>query len=174
MTRASCKGLAGLAALLVLAGCVTTTVEEAPSAKTPGRTSTSAPVSPDATDDFVLSALPTQTLNVGECGLFLFTEKPSPRFVYFGRSAQRQGLIRHYGKDVTLELVEGGGEIVDQTYSKQTLVTRSGDLKVDISINAFEPGQEGSRVTSGSLRLTDPEGWVTVTPVAGATACRTS
>ncbi len=157
-----------------LTACVSATPTDVETAKTPGRMVEPKAASTEDTSGYVLSALETQTLEIGECGLFLFTERPSPRFVFFGSATRGVGKIRHYGQAVALELVDGEGDIFDQTYAVQKLRSLDGKLLIDLSIDSVEPGEGGSRVSSGSLRLTDSEGWVTVTPVAGATACRSS
>lgn len=172
-----CAAIIVAASSLVLTGCVTTTPEEPKKAvaKGAGDVSEDPRITQkdilDSTADFILSALPAQKLAPGDCGLFLFADQPTPRFVFFGQSAKDYGLIRHFGKEVPLKLISSGGDIFDQTYSEQSFEAPSEGLKVTLSLNGYTATRDGGRIPSGSLRLTDKEGWTTVTPVAGATTC---
>ena len=171
----SLKGLIAAACMIGISGCVTTTssVPEAASSNISEDPRITQEDILESTAGFILSALPPQKLEPGECGLFLFTERPTPRFVFFGQSAKQQGLVRHYGDELELVMVESSGEVFDQTFSEQSFEAPSKGIKIHVSLNEYVASDNGARVPSGSLRLTDAEGWVTVTPVAGATACNT-
>lgn len=115
--------------------------------------------------------LPTQSLLPGECGLFLWTRREQPEFVFFSKGASETALFWSDEKTLVLDRVRFGGEVFGQQLTQQGF--RASDGR-DIHLS-MTPGDElisGQRIPEASLTITDDEGWKTLVPVAGVTACQ--
>ncbi len=128
---------------------------------------------PEFPEGFDIGELPAQQLNPGECGLFLFTARPTPRFVFFSNAAKATALMKLDGNFVTLARTQTSGEVFDQQYSEQTFVAPAQGLKAKLSLRRGRETPGGSQIDGGSVRLSRENGWNMVVPVGGATACET-
>jgi len=126
----------------------------------------------DDPDGFNLAALDPKALEEGECGLFLFTSNPSPRFVFFSNDSRGFAEMRIDGRDALLQRVSTAGTPIVQSYSEQ--VFRDGRLGVEVALtlNPGDPMTDGYEISSGAMRLTKGDGWSMVIPVSGAAACQ--
>ncbi len=114
--------------------------------------------------------LPAQTLLSGQCGLFLFTPFPSPRFVFFAESSTNSAKIVINGQELALRLTQTDGTLMDQHYTDS--VFSSNDLStVSVSIDEFERTDIGIRIETGLINIQDTKGWSITVPVSGRTAC---
>jgi hypothetical protein len=122
-------------------------------------------------EGFEIGQLPAQKLEPGECGLFLFMARPTPRFVFFANAAKGSALMNLDGDFVTLARTETSGEVFDQQYSQQSFVAPAQGLAASLSVLRGRETRGGSQIDGGSLRLSRDNGWNMVVPVSGATAC---
>ena len=115
--------------------------------------------------------LPAQTLQPGECGLFLWTRREQPEFVFFSGGSSEKALFWNEGAILALKRVRYGGDVFGQQLTEQGFASEDGrDIQLTMT-----PGDElvsGQRVPVASLQITDSEGWKTMVPVAGVAACQ--
>ncbi len=151
-------------ALAVLASCATPTSAN-------NQAGQAAPPSPLAQVETPQRGLPAQTLNVGECGLFLWTRREQPEFIFFSKAGSDDALLWIDGEVADLNRVALGGDIFGQQLTEQDFAFGGGRM-VELRM---EPGEQlvgGQRVPEASLTVIDAEGWRTMIPVAGVTACQ--
>ena len=122
-------------------------------------------------DGLEIGALPPRQLEEGECGLFLFTSRPSARFVFFSNAARATGEMRIDGGVVTFARTSTGGEVFDQHFAESEYRAPTQGLVLSLSLRPAGRMQGGTRVESGAIRVRKTDGWSMVVPVAGATAC---
>lgn len=146
------------------------------SSSTTPETAVSAPPPSDfVSEDFLrVGALEAQELERGECGLFLFSGRPSPRFVFFGEAASGVGKMIINQDEVVFARTKGQGGVVDLHFTEQTYIAPAYGLTVDITFAAEAEGAvDGTRISQGTLKLVRDNGWSMVMPVGGATSCAT-
>lgn len=117
-----------------------------------------------------ISTLPAQTLRSGQCGLFLFTPFPSPRFVFFAESSSRIGKVVINGQEHALQLTSSTGTLMDQHYTS-SVFTSSDQTNVEVTIDDFERSNIGIRIETGLINVKSPDGWSLTIPVSGTTTC---
>lgn len=151
-----------LFATVFVCGCSTTEVVE--------------PTTPLVQDEFIfeLGELPAQTLELGDCGLFLFAAQPKPRFVFFGEATKGIGKIVLNGKETTLVRSETDGDVIDLHYTEQTFTSPVEDIELKVTINEADFTEGGAQISKASIRMRSSEGWRMVIPVGGATSCRSN
>lgn len=115
--------------------------------------------------------LPAQTLEIGECGIFLWQVSGEPTFVFFAKSADNAAkmLIGDTPRELILEA--SGGEIFGQFQTEQTWLSVDTGHRVALAVSPGEPMIDGQQVPRGRISVLNPEGWETVIPVSGVTAC---
>ncbi|RIJ20568.1 hypothetical protein D1224_15780 [Henriciella barbarensis] len=117
------------------------------------------------------SGLQAQTLASNECGLFLWSKTQPDRLIFFQRAASGQARMIIANETIDAVQTANRGGIFGQFMTKQVFLTPSGQ-QVLVS---FEPGEElqgGQRIDNGRLTITAEEGWRTVIPVLGVSACK--
>ena len=122
--------------------------------------------------DFDIGALPPQTLEPGECGLFLFAPRPTPRFVFFSNATTGYAKMVIDGEPVTLSRSAAGGEVFDQNFSDTSYIAPAFGLELQVRVRPGSEAEGGTEVESGSLNLARDGGWSVVIPVAGASTCQ--
>lgn len=158
-----------LVAITGVAGCVSTQKPAQPPQATKSVTL------PNETGlPYELGELPGQTLQSGDCGLFLFASRPEPRFVFFGEAGSGTAKVRLNNSDTVLIRTEVAGDVLDLHYTEQVYKDPIEGMELKITINEAEPVEGGSQITKASIRMSSPEGWKMVIPVGGATSCRNS
>lgn len=167
--RHAIAGFAAVAVIALMPGCANAPADDAAAAAGPGG-ATPATAIPDG---FEIGQLPAQELRPGECGLFLFVARPTPRFVFFSNAAKATALMKLDGELVRLARSETAGEVFDQQYSEQVFIAPAQGIEAKLSIRRGRKSTGGSRIDGGSIRLSRENGWNMVLPVAGATACET-
>lgn len=147
----------GALALLGMAACTST-----------GSTSSTVTAGSDAVPQ---RGLPAQTLDIGECGLFLWSVSGDPTFMFFSKATTQSATVLLGDRAETLRQVSTGGDIFGQFMTEQTWRAPSGQA-VEVLLEPGEVLLDGQRVSGGRLKVVDAEGWETIIPVAGARACQ--
>lgn len=122
-------------------------------------------------DNLPQSGLGPQTLQPGECGLFLWSQTDTSKFIFFTRAVSGTALVSQSAGPVDLAQTTAGGEIFGQ-FNTETSYAASDGALVQLKIVAGEELEGGQRISSGLITTTDPEGWVTKLPVLGVRACQ--
>lgn len=115
--------------------------------------------------------LPAQELKIGECGLFLWTRREDPQFVFFSRSGEETAEYWFQGAQVSLNRTALGGDIFGQQLTEQDFADASGK-SYQLRMTPGDMLVSGQRVPEASMTITDSEGWKTLIPLAGVTACQ--
>lgn len=127
-------------------------------------------VQPSAIESLPVSGLGPQTLEAGECGLFLWSKTDIDTFIFFSRANTGEALFARDETPITLEQTAAGGDIFGQF---QTRLGYSGDGdQYALSLTPGEPLNGGQRIEAGLFTITDREGWQTKLPVLGVRACQ--
>ena len=124
----------------------------------------------DAEQIISIGDLPAQTLRSGQCGLFLFTPFPSPRFVFFAESSTSSAKIIINGQEIALRLDSTDGTLMEQHYT-DSVFSSNDQSTISVSIDEFERTDIGIRIETGLINVKDSEGWSVTVPVSGTTAC---
>ncbi|HPE48269.1 MAG TPA: hypothetical protein PLR76_07730 [Hyphomonas sp.] len=146
--------LGGTGALAALCACSTTP------------TSVPGPVQPEKT----VASLPAQDLEPGECGLFLWTVREPHQLIFFRKadSAAADGIIAD--KRTRLSAVAERGTIFGQFLTDVDYRSEAGQT-VTISLVPGEQVEDGQRTKSAEIRVRTVDGWETIIPASGLTAC---
>ena len=123
------------------------------------------------TAEGVGDSLPAQTLDPGTCGLFLWTQDEPRRFILFYPAGAGTAEAVVDGRRTQLQVESQGGEIFAQFMTEMTF-RRTGGLPVALSMQPGELIEGGRRVPSARMISQDEEGWETIMPLAGLTACQ--
>ncbi|MEO0817238.1 MAG: hypothetical protein AAFX86_07995 [Pseudomonadota bacterium] len=144
---------------LLLAGCATTTSSGGQSSPT------------TATAASTQTELPPQQLELGECGLFLWSLSGDPTFVFFSKATEGSAKMFIGSNVEALSQTGAGGDIFGQFMTEMEWISAGTGHRIDLQIVPGENMIEGQRVSNGRIKLTDAEGWETIIPVRGARAC---
>ena len=122
-----------------------------------------------ANDSIPQSALGPQTLDPGECGLFLWSKTDVTKFIFYSEALT--GAARFAKDELPIELVQtgAGGNIFGQFNTRMSYQSEDG-LGFDLRIEPGEVLEGGQRIESGMITTIDPEGWQTKLPVLGVRA----
>lgn len=151
--------IAAVTLALALGACSSTQKED-----TPGMLSSAGPGGDQ-------SGLPAQSLEPGECGLFLWSVSGDPQFVFFSKADTGRAKLLLDGVETPLTLTAIDGNIFGQFTTRSVWVVDGQGAQVDLELVPGEVLIDGQRVSGGRLKQVDPEGWETFVPVAGARAC---
>ncbi|KCZ94297.1 hypothetical protein [Hyphomonas johnsonii] len=113
--------------------------------------------------------LSPQQLGPGECGLFLWTHAQPNRFIFFSRAGTDTAIMRLKGAEKPLTLVQRRGGLFGQFMTDMRFNSDAGTITI-----SFVPGAEldgGQRIDSGRISIVGKEGWETLIPVYGLSAC---
>lgn len=132
--------------------------------------SSSAPPAP-ATSETTDTGLPAQRLEPGECGLFLWSMTAPRSFIFFSRAASGDAKLWHEGRALPLQIIDSHGDVFGQFLTASEYLSASDGISVSLSITPGEALEQGQRVSAGRLVTRSQDGWETVQPVTGATAC---
>ncbi|MEM7767985.1 MAG: hypothetical protein AAF253_10930 [Pseudomonadota bacterium] len=160
-----------------LVACVTvedTPVRDPGAVSAPSRDVATPPPSIDDPDGFDLGALQPRTLEDGECGIFLFTSNPTPRFVFFSNDSRGFAEMQINSQASVLQRISTAGTPFAQSFTEQVFRDGVRGIDVALTLNPGNPMTEGYEISSGSMRLTKIDGWSMVIPVSGAAACQTN
>jgi hypothetical protein len=116
------------------------------------------------------SQLPGRYLQVGECGLFVWTAAEPHRFIAFSRSDTGKAEIL-YGHRIEQYLIsKQTGTPTNEQFPVQDLVSGSGQ-KLVLKLAQPQTIDDGTRYRSGRLSSQTADGWQKVTPVIGLSVC---
>ncbi|MFN3312246.1 MAG: hypothetical protein ACK46Q_02100 [Hyphomonas sp.] len=124
-----------------------------------------------AVQEVPTEGLPAQRLNAGECGLFLWSMTAPRKFVFFTKASASEAQVWHEGKALPLQMVDSHGDIFGQFMTGHDYITRDGALEVGLNFTPGERLEQGQRISSGRLVIRAGDGWETVQPVSGVSAC---
>lgn len=118
-----------------------------------------------------LPGLGPQTLDPGDCGLFLWSRTDARTFVFFHRAGEATAKFFDDDHSENVTIAGVGGTLFGQFHSSTDWILADG-RSFELML---EPGEEldgGQRVSGGVLTLVDADGWRTKTPVSGVRACQ--
>ena len=152
-------GITALSLGLILSGCVTAPDET--------------PKSDSATTDSAgTDRLSARELKKGECSLFVFAVDADPRLILFSDNIADYGVWASGQGEAQLTVTETSGDPALGQYPLQKFQTPGGqNLSLDLIIGGEM--ERGVQFPSGTLKITDPEGWEKVMPVSAWAACQT-
>ncbi|MAK62214.1 MAG: hypothetical protein CMK09_14690 [Ponticaulis sp.] len=110
-------------------------------------------------------------LEVGECGLFLWTRREQPQFVFHSRAGTETARLWFDGATLDLNRTALGGDVFGQQLTEQDFAMSDGRA-VQLRMTPGDQLIGGQRVPEASLTVIDAEGWKTLIPLAGVTACQ--
>ena len=125
-----------------------------------------------AIDSVPQSALGPQTLQVGECGLFLWSQTDVSKFIFFSRALSGTALFAQGETPISLTQLLAGGDIFGQFNTRMTYVSDGDGRQLELTIEPGEILQGGQRIEQGLITMTDRQGWQTKLPVLGVRACQ--
>ena len=114
--------------------------------------------------------LPSQTLAPGSCGLFLWTQATPVRFVFFAEAGADSAIMNLDGTETSLQLTSSGGSLFGQFMTQMSYRSANGNVGI-----SYRPGERldgGQRIENGRLSLVTKDGWETMIPVLGLSACQ--
>lgn len=155
------RHLAFVLAVTVLAGCAS--MEPVGS---------SGPASEPAPQRGAIEALPPQTLDSGECGLFFWTSDAPHRFVLFVDENARRAKIVHEGASHELDIPAPNpgylpGDRVELVYPDP-----AHDLVFTLTGQVGEQTRSGARIARALLKARHADGREIVRPLLGVRSCR--
>lgn len=117
------------------------------------------------------SGLGPQDLEIGECGLFLWSKTDTTKFIFFSKALSGQAIFAQDETPLRLTQIAAGGDIFGQFNTRLDFASRD-NRQVALTLVPGEMLQGGQRIESGLLTLIDGEGWLTKLPVLGVRACK--
>ena len=146
----TCIGATFTLILAFVSGCVTTTGTTTTASTEPPAQINDSPSDLVTEEFFRIGQLPAQTLTEGECGLFLFSGRPSPRFVFYGEAASGRGKMLINDKETLFVRTEGDGEVFQLHFTRQVFREPVDGLEVIINV---EPEDAAPRSKGPADRL---------------------
>jgi hypothetical protein len=124
-----------------------------------------------AIDSVPSSGLGPQTVEPGECALFLWSKTDTTKFIFFSKALSGQATFAQGEEPLTMTQISAGGDIFGQFNTRTAYLAPDG-RELDLTIEPGEVMIDGQRIEDGLIRLDDVEGWHTVLPVVGVRACQ--
>jgi hypothetical protein len=125
----------------------------------------------EPTGEVVLERINRQSLDPGQCGLFLWSRGDNPTFVFVSYNEPSLARVRIDGQSRAIERERFSGESVLGHFERQVFEDSRVALTVDIKVDESRPIQDGAVVQAGTITARTRRGWETVTPVGGMIAC---
>ncbi len=119
-----------------------------------------------------LGTLKPQTLDVGQCGLFLWSRSEDQAFVAVAYNQPSFVRVRVDGDDRQLERTAFGGEPLSGLFERQTYEGGRVKLRIEIDLNSVRPMRDGAIVSRGAVHVTIQGEQESVVPVGGMIACK--
>ena len=124
-----------------------------------------------AIDSVPSSGLGPQEVLSGECGLFLWSQTDTTKFIFFSKALSGAATFAQGETPMSLIQVGASGNIFGQFNTSTTYIADDGrELVLEVVPGEMMNG--GQRVERGLITLTDKEGWLTKLPVLGVRACQ--
>ncbi|MEZ5998424.1 MAG: hypothetical protein R3B98_07000 [Hyphomonas sp.] len=117
-----------------------------------------------------MTSLPAQNLAAGECGLFLWSLQSPHNLIFFRKAGASTADSVLTGMETPLNVQSEGGKVFGQFLTDATYEARGGQ-RVSVSLVPGDMIQDGQRTKSAEIRVQSPEGWETIIPASGLTAC---
>lgn len=117
------------------------------------------------------TGLSPQVLTEGECGLFLWTRREAPEFVFFAKANTETAKFWYEKAEQALTRTGVGGDVFGQQLTEQFFTLPDG-RKLELSLTPGDLLVGGQRVPEATFRVLDSEGWATLIPAAGVTVCQ--
>jgi len=118
------------------------------------------------------TGLPSQRLEAGDCGLFLWSQTEITRLVFFARASERSAAIFIEGQEKALNLTAARGDIFGQFLTDLAYATVDEGRAISVTYTPGEELEGGARISGGRISYLDNEGWTRVLPVLGVRACQ--
>jgi len=115
--------------------------------------------------------LAPQQMSPGECGLFVWTGDADRRFILYSQSSNRTGLWASGSGETQLAVMSNDGIPTEGQFPKTTFRTEDARI-LELSLRLSQPIDDGTRYKAGTLTETSQEGWETVMPIVGLSACQ--
>jgi len=124
-------------------------------------------------EDLPLSvgALSPRAIEAGQCAMFLWSNQGEARFVFFAESGGRAEM-RLNGIERSFRRTAAEGDSAFGQFSRQRFEDEGWSLALTIEVEARKGLLGGAVIPRGALRVSEPEGWERVLPVAGLIACK--
>jgi hypothetical protein len=120
----------------------------------------------------VLGELAPQTLEQGQCGLFLWSVGERPQLVLVAYDRPSGALISSGGRERYLSRTAFGGEQSSGHFERQTFTGNGLTMRVELSWDTTRQVRDGAVVREAQITLTDRDGWETVIPAGGMSGCQ--
>lgn len=148
-----------------LAACATDGGEDAPA---PGNETAPPAAAEAAPVSGPIGVLAPRDLDDGECGLFLYSRRAAPQFIFYAQDGAGIARMNLDSAEVSLTRKDAARRdlAAEQAYQGEN------GLRVELNLEIGEALTGGIRIPAGSLRLSQPDGWDLVVPVTGLTACQ--
>ncbi|MEM9572201.1 MAG: hypothetical protein AAF996_12085 [Pseudomonadota bacterium] len=124
-----------------------------------------------AIDSVPSSGLGPQELQSSECGLFLWSQTDTSKFIFFSKALTGVAVFAQDEEPIQLTQSRAGGDIFGQFNTRLEYVSNDGRV-LTLELVPGELLEGGQRIESGLLSLADREGWLTKLPVLGVRACQ--
>ena len=124
-----------------------------------------------AIDSVPSSGLGPQEVLTGECGLFLWSQTDTSKFIFFSKALSGQAAFAQGDVPMSLTQTRAGGDIFGQFNTRMEYITTD-NRAVELTLEPGEMLEGGQRLERGLLSLADREGWLTKLPVLGVRACK--
>ncbi|MEL7041980.1 MAG: hypothetical protein AAGL90_10665 [Pseudomonadota bacterium] len=124
-----------------------------------------------ALDSLPAEGLPPQTLDAGECGLFLWSKSEEPKYIFFSKALSERALFAQDETPLEMYQTRASGDIFGQFNTRMEFASSDG-RQLSLSMVPGDMMNGGQRLESGIITLTDREGWQTKLPVLGVWGCQ--
>jgi hypothetical protein len=120
----------------------------------------------------VFEELGAQSLEREQCGLFLWTLSERPQLILVAFDNPTGAAVQLEGRERYLGRTQFGGERVSGIFERQVFEGAGLEVQVEVAFDPGRPVRDGAMVQAGSITATDRNGWQTVIPVGGLSACQ--
>jgi len=116
-------------------------------------------------------SLPAQTLQVNECGLFMWSKTDPSKFIFFNKAGEATALFLMDGRTTEITTVSASGDIFGQFFTDVDYLTETG-RPISISYQAGENIANGARISSGFIQYRNDKNWLKTLPIVGVRFCQ--
>lgn len=103
--------------------------------------------------------------------MFLWGQAVPRRFIFFVRADVGKGLMLIGEQPTDIQRTSSSGNLFGEFTTTTQYQTVSGDYSVNVIVVPGEMLEDGQRIESGRIVVTNREGWETILPVLGVRAC---
>lgn len=114
-----------------------------------------------------INQLPAQTLQAGECGLFVWSADTDRRFILFAQSQKFTAMFHDGQAGNTLNIIAQDGTPTQKQFPEQSY-----DSGQTLRLFKAQAIDGGTRYKAGTISRKDESGWDSITPVIGVSTCR--